>query len=822
MGNYPENIEEKLGFHQIRELIRAKLLSPLGERWLEKMHFETRPGRIRESLEQAAEFMELLEAGLSFPADHVIDMTPVLEKIEMEGTLFTLEELYDLRLSLNTIRAIGRFFEKTEEEQFPSLKKLAGEMKVFPFVTDHIDKVLTSKGAVRDTASPELKKLRQALAAKKKGLSGLLQRIMKKAQAAGWVEKDAGLSVRGGRMVIPVPATHKRRIPGLILDESATGKTVYIEPAEVVELNNAIRTLSFAEEREIEKILLHLAGLFRPYVPDMIAAYRRLGLFDFIRAKALFALDIRARVPEVQDRPLVRWQQAVHPLLYLALKKEQRRVVPLDIALDEENRILVISGPNAGGKSVCLQTVGLLQYMVQCGVPVPVGGGSLFGVFRAVFLDIGDEQSIENDLSTYSSRLLNMKYFLKHAGAGTLILMDELGTGTEPMPGGALAEAVLQRLNRTGTFGVVTTHYTNLKHLAASEKGLLNGAMLFDHQNMQSLYRLEPGKPGSSFAFEMARKIGLPEELLKEAAGKVGEEHMLFDKHLKEILRDKRYWENKRKKIRQTEKKLESLLEKYEADMDTLQKQRKEILAQAREEAEHLLTGVNRKIENTIRVIRETQAEKERTKQARKELEELKEKIETEHAPQKDPVSLKLSAVRQRRRKTGREEPPGKRKKPETETIRPGDKVRMKGQEVIGEVQEAGPAGCLVAFGDVITRVDGDRLEKVDAEEYRRQAGRRRSETEWQEDLRKRKLHFRPEIDVRGQRAEEALREVMNFIDEAVMVGETNLRIIHGKGNGILRQLIRDYLNTVQVVSRCRDEHIDRGGTGVTVVEMEL
>ncbi len=821
MTNYPENIEEKLGIHQIRNLIREKTLSPLGERWLEDMRFVTGVEKIQRNLQQTGEFISLLEEDLSFPVDHVIDMTPVLEKIRVEGAFFTVEELYDLRQSLNTIRAIGRFFEKTEEGRFRALKKLAGGMTVFPFVIDNIDKVLTSKGTIRDTASPGLKKIRQALATRKKRLSGLLQRVMKKAQAAGWVEKDASLSVRNGRMVIPVPVTNKRRIPGLILDESATGKTVFIEPAEVVELNNEIRTLGFAEDREIEKILLHLADLFRPYAPEMIESYRRLGLFDFIRAKALFSLETGALVPEVKEHPVIDWRQAVHPLLYRTLKKENRKVVPLDIKLDGQNRILVISGPNAGGKSVCLQTVGLLQYMFQCGLPVPVATGSVFGIFQAVFLDFGDEQSIENDLSTYSSRLLNMKFFLKHANQRTLILMDELGTGTEPMLGGALAETVLQRLNRTGTFGVVTTHYTNLKHLAASEKGIINGAMLFDHQNMQPLYRLEPGKPGSSFAFEMARKIGLPEDLLKEAAQKVGEEHVLFDKHLKDILRDKRYWENKRKKIRQTEKKLESLLERYEADMEALQKQRKEILAQAREEAEHMLTGVNRKIENTIRVIRETQAEKERTKEARKELEVLKEKIETEQPEPKDPVRQKLSAVRSRRKKLGGKQAEDQGS-PEQQAIRVGDKVRMKGHEIAGEVLDISQGGYLVAFGNLTTQVSGDRLKKVNEEEYRRQNGRKKTVTDWQEDLRKRKLHFRPEIDVRGQRAEEALRTVMNFVDEAVMVGEPNLRIIHGKGNGILRQMIHDYLRTMPVVAHFQDEHVERGGTGVTLVTLDL
>ncbi len=816
MAGYPENIEEKLGFRQIRELIRGKVLSPLGERQVEEIRFSTSRDRIVHELQRTGEFMEILEEDLPFPTDHVIDMTPVLEKITVEGSLLTVEELYDLRRSLNTVRAVMRFFGTVEEDRFPLLRKLSSQLNHYPFITDSIDKVLTAKGTVRDTASPELKRIRHDLAARKKSISVRLQGILRKARAAGWVESDTSLSVRNGRMVIPVPATHKRRIPGLILDESATGKTVYVEPSEIVELNNEIRTLGFAEEREIERILRHLAGMFRPYVPEMMASYEVLGTFDMIRAKALFAREIKAAVPEVRDEPYIAWQQAVHPLLYLTLRREKREVVPLDIELNDEHRIIVISGPNAGGKSVCLQTVGLLQYMVQCGIPVPVRPTSVFGIFSQLFLDMGDEQSIENDLSTYSSRLLNMKYFLKHADGETLILMDELGTGTEPMLGGALAETVLRRLNARGAYGVVTTHYTNLKHLAASEEGIINGAMLFDHHNMQPLYRLEPGKPGSSFAFEMARKTGLPEDVLQEAAGKVGEEHVLFDKHLREILRDKRYWENKRKKIRQTEKKLEALLERYEAEMEGLQKQKKEILAQAREEAGQMLSDVNKKIEHTIRVIRETQAEKERTREARRELEEVKEKVKTV-TTRDDVLERRMQQVRARRGK--------KKKTPEQVDAVPlqeGDKVRMEGHEAVGEVIAVSRGGCLVAFGNLTTQVAPERLTRVSEEEYRRQSRGRPGGGSWQEDLHRRRLQFRPEIDVRGRRAEEALQEVMTFIDEAVMVGEQHLRIIHGKGNGILRQMIRDYLHTVEVVGSCHDEHVDRGGAGVTIVDLDV
>jgi len=817
MANYPGNIEEKLGFHQVRELIRGKVLSPMGERRVEEIRYDTSYERIVHSLQQTGEFMKLLDEGLSFPADHIIDMTPVLERITVEGSQLTVEELFDLRRSLDTMRAVIRFSGTLEEEQYPLLKALAARLNVYPFVMDSIDKVLTSKGTVRDTASPELKKIRQELAARKKSISVRLQTILRKARAAGWVEGDTTLSVRNGRMVIPVPATHKRKIPGIILDESATGRTVYIEPSEIVELNNVIRSLGFAEEREIERILRHLTDMFRPYVPELTSSYGVMGLFDLVRAKALFAGEIHAVVPEVKAQPVLRWRQAVHPLLYLTLRKEKREVVPLDIELTPRQRIIVISGPNAGGKSVCLKTVGLLQYMLQCGIPVPVQAGSVFGIFRQIFLDMGDEQSIENDLSTYSSRLIHMKYFLRHAGEETLILMDELGTGTEPMLGGALAETVLRRLSAAGAYGVVTTHYANLKHLAASEEGIVNGAMLFDHQNLQPLYRLDIGKPGSSFAFEMARKTGLPEDVLQEAAGKVGEEHVLFDKHLKEILRDKRYWENKRKKIRQSEKRLEELLERYEKEMEALQREKKDILAQAQEEAGRLLSDVNRRIENTIRVIRETQAEKERTREVRRELEEVKEKVKSDLAGDKA-LERRMGQVRARRRR---------KKETEEENVKEvalheGDKVRMKGHDAVGEVIAVSRGGCLVAFGNLTTQVDAAQLERVSDEEYRRQSHTTGTAGGWQEDLHRRRLYFRPEIDVRGKRAEEALQEVTAFIDEAVMVGEHSLRIIHGKGNGILRQMIRDYLHTLPVVGKYHDEHVDRGGTGVTLVELEI
>ncbi len=812
--NFPDNIEEKLGFRQVRQLVEKYLLSPMGRRETARIAFDADVQRVRETLAVTGEFLELLEEGKDLPGGTFIDMTPVLEKIAAEGAFLTVEELFDLRRSLETMRVLYRFGEGLDGERYPRLRELLTGVRLYPFVLENIDRVLTSRGTVKDSASPELRRIRAEMSARRRALTQRMQHLLHEALRHGWADEGTSLTLRNGRMVIPLAATHKRRIPGIILDESATGKTVFVEPAEAVELNNELRSLSFAEERETERILRHLADLFRPYVPDLQASYHQLGILDMVRAKALFARDLEAVVPEIREEPGVEWRQARHPLLVVNFRKEGRQVVPLDIRLDRHQRILVISGPNAGGKSVCLQTVGLLQYMLQCGLPVPVAAGSRFGIFGEIFLDMGDEQSIENDLSTYSSRLLAMKHFLRHAGPHTLVLMDELGTGTEPMLGGALAETVLRRLNRMGVYGVVTTHYTNLKHLAASEEGIVNGAMLFDHGNMRPLYRLDTGKPGSSFAFEMARRIGLPEEVLQEAAGKVGEEHVLFDKHLKEILRDKRYWESKRRRIRQAEKRLEKLLEEYEQEMAGLQRRRKEILDEARQEAGQLLSDVNRRIERTIREIREAQAERERTRAVRRELEELKEKV-TARREKEDPLEQRLQQVRRRRKKQEQETSPQPR------PLQPGDKVRMKGAEAVGEVISTGRDACWVAFGNLTTQVAADKLERVDEETARRHDGPA-APPSWHEELRKRKLRFSPELDVRGKRVEEALREVTAFLDEAVMVGEHSLRIIHGKGNGILRQTIRDYLAAHELVARFGDEHVDRGGAGVTLVELEL
>ncbi len=639
---YPSNFEAKTGFDQIRELIKENCLFAPGKKKVEEMQFMTDLNALTEVLGQTAEFKEICVFEDNFPTDNYHDLSPGLKKARVEGTYLETGEVFDLKRSLETIKSILRFFKNTAPEKYTLLKRLAGNVKYYSYVDERIDAILSKQGKIRDNASPDLRRIRTEIGLKMASAGKKLQSLLKKAIDDGIIEKDTAVSIRNGRQVIPVPATNKRKISGIVHDESATGRTAYVEPAEVVELNNEIRELEIAEIREIVKILIGFTDSIRPYIDDLLVTYDFLGMVDFIRAKALFAMKINAGKPALIDTPGFRWKQAIHPILLLHHRKENKEVVPLDIYLDERNRILLISGPNAGGKSVCLKTVGLLQYMLQCGLLVPVVESSEAGIFKDILIDIGDEQSIENDLSTYSSHLLNMKNFLRHASPQSLVLIDEFGAGTEPQIGGAIAEAILESLNQKGTYGVITTHYSNLKHFASAAPGVINGAMMFDTGKMKPLFRLETGKPGSSFAIDIARQIGLPGDILDHAAGKVGEDHINFDRHLREILRDKRYWEEKRDRIRISEKRLASMLEQYETELGQTKKMRKEILENARREAEDLLANANREIEKTIRMIRESQAGKEQTREARKELEEYRKSIPVSHSGEEKPIEDKL------------------------------------------------------------------------------------------------------------------------------------------------------------------------------------
>src|SRR5690554_764019 len=686
---YPDHFEEKIGFDRIRSMLSSKCLSQMGKEWVQEMQFQKEHHSLVNQLGEVNEFCRIVREVDSFPANHFYDLRDALNKIKLEGRFLEPEELFDLKRSLESVRAIVNFFRKQDDVVFPLLKKKTTQVQVFPYIYERIDAIINKFGKIRDNASPELSDIRKNILSLQSNMSKRLYSILKQAQKDGLVDEDASVSIRDGRAVIPIPAANKRKIKGIVYDESGTGKTSYIEPNEIVEMNNELRELEFAERREIIRILTDFSNDIRPYLPDLLYTYDFLGEIDFIRSKALLAVEFGAILPELHNTTELQWKKAIHPLLQQALKRENKKIVPLNIHLTAENHILLISGPNAGGKSVCLKTVGLLQYMLQCGLLIPVNEASQTGIFQQLFIDIGDEQSLENDLSTYSSHLMNMKHFVKSSNDSTLVLIDEFGAGTEPMLGGAIAEAIFDKLNRLRAFGVITTHYTNLKHFASSAEGIVNGAMLYDSQNMNPLFQLEIGKPGSSFAFEIARKIGLPEEILEKATEKVGKKHIDFDRNLRKINRDKRYWEVKRERIRKVEKILDNMADNYEAELKETQKQRKEILKKAREDAEALLAGVNKRIENTILEIKQAQAEKEKTKLARKKLEKLKVEVEENTSDNDERISAKMEKLRRREEKRNQKRPADSKKeiskkKPEKHVeLKPGDKVRITGQQTV-------------------------------------------------------------------------------------------------------------------------------------------
>ena len=834
---YPENFEHKLGFDKIRELVAAKCLSSLGREQVEAIRFSSDAAIVAEELEQTGEFVRILQGERAFPANYFIDVRPTLSRIRPEGTFADEPELFDLKRSLQTIVDITRFFLPVDKgddarPEYPVLAAMAGRVPVFPALIRDIDAILDRYGRTKDSASPELARIRRDMTAVSGSISRNLHSILRSAQSEGWVDRDTAPTLRDGRLVIPVAPAFKRRIRGIVHDESATGKTVYIEPEAVVEANNRIRELEAEERREIVRILTAFTDVLRPLVPDIVQSYEFLSVIDFIRAKALFADSIGAIVTLPKNEPLIDWQEAVHPLLLLAHRKAGKEVVPLDLSLDRDRRLLIISGPNAGGKSVCLKTVGLLQYMLQCGIPIPLHERSRTGIFERIFIDIGDEQSIENDLSTYSSHLTNMKYFVRHGNERTLLLIDEFGSGTEPLIGGALAEALLERFNRHKAFGVITTHYQNLKQYAEDHEGVVNGAMLYDRNLMQPLFRLSVGHPGSSFAVEIARKIGLPDDVIAEAAEKVGSEYIDMDRYLQDIVRDKRYWENKRQNIRRREKQLEELTARYEQDLEAVNSQRKAIISEAKEAAQRIVGEANARIENTIREIREAQAEKERTRAARRELDTFKEAVgqtreDDDHIARKMEQLRRRQERRQERKKrpsTAGDASPSAIATPKAERpLTAGDAVRMTGQTAVGSILEIQGKQAVVAFGTIKSTVAIERLERVDAATLKRATARSATFLSEQtaDAMHEKRLHFRQDIDLRGMRGDEALQAVAYFIDDAIQVGAERVRILHGTGNGILRQLIRQYLPTVPGVARFADEHVQLGGAGITVVDLE-
>ncbi|MEG2276248.1 MAG: Smr/MutS family protein [Odoribacter sp.] len=824
---YPENFENKIKFDKIRQLIKNYCLSDMGRELVDTMTFSADLLVIKEKLNETREFMSILREEDDFPGDHFRDARPFLGKIRIEGLFLEVAEMVALKNSLESLTSIIRFF-RDKEERYPILTAKAGEIQLSPYILQRLDAIVSKHGSIKDTASPELNDIRHQLARKQAGISKRIQSLLQQAQTEGWADKESSIAIRDGRMVIPVPSAYKRKINGIVHDESATGKTSYIEPAEIVETNNEIRELELEEKREITRILRKFADELRPYVNDLIPAYDFLAYIDFVRAKASFSVYIDAIIPISSQQPEMLWYQARHPLLWLNFKNTNKALVPLGIEINTDQRIILISGPNAGGKSVCLQTAGLLQYMFQCGLPVPVGENSIFGIFGKILIDIGDEQSIENDLSTYSSHLINMKNFVRYGDADTLILIDEFGTGTEPMLGGAIAESILTALNKAKVKGVITTHYTNLKHYAAQTPGIENGAMLYDSHQMLPLFELCIGKPGSSFAFEIAKKIGLPKDILDDAASKIGEDHINYDKNLKDIARDKRYWEEKRRKIHENEKRLDEVVEKYSNELSEASKIRKNIIKEAQQKAQEIIDSANKTIEQTIREIRENQADKEKTKLIRQKMETEKGRILSEAiATEEESIRLKMEKL-QNREKNKKEKlkkqtnthPLPPQKTGET-TFQKGDYVSLP-NKTIGEIIAINGKEATIALGNLRTNAKLSLLTKVSAGQAKKASQPQASYANIQENISQKRMDFKPDIDLRGMRGDEALQQVISFIDEAIMLNYKEIRLLHGTGTGALRQIIRQYLGTNPLIASYTDEQLQLGGSGITVVKLDI
>ena len=840
---YPQHFEQKIGFAEIRQLLSNHCLSSLGRSRVEQMTFLTRVEDIRLRHQQIQEFRRIMAEETELPEQDFFDLRPTIQRIRIEGVHLDEKELHTLYLSLRTLHSWVAILRNEEDEQptYPALHKLTEGVFTFHSITKRAEQILDRYGRISDNATPELASIRQELRKHEGSVSRTLNKILKAAQAEGWVDKDVVPTLRDGRLVIPAAPAMKRKLKGIIHDESSTGKTVFIEPAEVVEVNNHIRELEAEEKREVIRILKDFTELLRPNIPELTRGYEFLADVEFVRAKAHLADQIGGISPQIEKNPHIDWTLAQHPLLALTLKKQGKKVVPLEIELNKKQRILVISGPNAGGKSVCLKTVGLLQYMLQCGLAVPMGENSKCGIFKDIFIDIGDEQSIEDDLSTYSSHLLNMKNMMRGCNPHSLLLIDEFGGGTEPTIGGAIAEAVLKRFVKDGAYGVITTHYQNLKHFAEDTPGVVNGAMLYDRHRMEALFQLQIGNPGSSFAVEIARKIGIPEEVIADATEIVGQDYVNADKYLLDITRDKRYWEGKRQTIHSQEKQMENTIQRYESEMAELKEKRKEIIREAKKQAEQMLQDSNAIIEKTIREIKEAQAAKDRTRKARQEIDEFRARLEEEQRHEHDlMIERKMQQIQDRRkRKLERKEKNQNEKQNENENrkakeessnsqlstlnsqLKKGDTVKIKGQTTVGTIEEIDGKKAFVTFGMVRTKVELSRLVAATKKEKIDTATQIVTfvSKETQKQVREKHLNFHQEIDVRGMRGDEALQAVTYFIDDAILVGANQVRILHGTGSGILRQLIRQYLQTVSGVSSVHDEHVQFGGAGITVVE---
>ena len=860
---YPKNYESKIGFDEIRHLLKEHCLSSLGKEKVDELTFSDDAVTVNDWMQQIREFRRLMQATEQMPMNYFFDVRESVARIRLENTHLEEDELWDLRRSLETIGVIVNFLNKNNgdedfpEYNYPALRQLAKDVQTFPAIIRRIDSILDKFGKIKDSATMTLAGIRHEMEQTAGSISRTLYTILHAAQRDGLVAQDTAPTLRDGRLMIPVAPGLKRKIRGIVHDESATGKTVFIEPAEVVEANNKVRELEAAERREIIRILTVFSDELRPHVQEVLDSYQFLATIDLIHAKAEMAEQMQAFEPEVKAEPQIDWIRAIHPLLQRSLAKQDKKVVPLDIRLEGRSktedgrsktlgRLLIISGPNAGGKSVCLKTVGLLQYMLQCGLSIPIGDRSTVGLFQNIMIDIGDEQSIADDLSTYSSHLLNMKNMMKQANNRTLLLIDEFGGGTEPAIGGAIAEAVLKQFWKKETFAIITTHYQNLKHFAEDHEGVVNGAMLYDRHQMQALFQLSIGQPGSSFAIEIARKTGIPEEVISDASEIVGSDYIQSDKYLQDIVRDKRYWEGKRQTIHQHEKSLEGHIQRYETNLEEIERERKAILNRAKQQAEELLAEANRKIENAIREIKEAQAEKEQTRLIREELQEFREQVQnddTRGLMSEEDFAKKLRQMEERKaRKAQRKERKGEEERAASEklaarakanlndTNRPlekGDSVRIKGTNSVGEIESIHGKQATVVFGGLRSKVKLEQLERAAKSQTTSSPADKHAHLAIQTShmtratMEDRRQNFHQDLDVRGMRGDEAIDAVMHFIDDAILIGLSRVRILHGTGTGILRQLIRQYLNTVPNVKKAKDEHVQFGGAGITVVDLD-
>ena len=842
-------LEQKIGFNKVREKIAAKCVTQYAQRKVAAEQISHDPEEILFRLGLTDEMRLICLFEDSFPAGGYLDTKEFLLPLQAENTSIDLPSLRALRTSLDTLRRILAFFRECKDDLYPMLRQISASVSYDPEISRRIDTILDRSGEVRDTASPELAEIRRSLRAKEGQVSRRINAILGSAKSEGLVDADAEVVVRDGRVLIPVAAGSKKKLPGIVYDESASGKTAFVEPIEIIELGNQIRELQFDEQREIARILQLFTEFLRPYLGGLIAASEYIGEIDFIRSKALVALDMIAGMPILSTNGELNLRRARHPLLEASLRREKKEIVPLTLSLSREKHILLISGPNAGGKSVCLKTVGLLQYMFQWGMLIPTSEVSEMLIFDSIFIDIGDDQSLENDLSTYSSHLQNMREILTHATEHSLVLIDEFGSGTEPAAGGAIAEAVLARLDALGAYGVITTHYTNLKLYADKSSGVVNGAMLFDGAAIKPLFQLQQGMPGNSFAFELARKMGLPADVVKDAEERAGSEFVNIERNLRQIARSRRVLDEKLARIKSTDKTLESLTDKYQKELEEVKALKKRMLDEARAEAAEIVTEANKQVERTIREIREAPAERDRTRQARAQLSQFKEALQQENPSENDAaIERKMQKISERKeRERVRKERRGEVSKAPSgaggdqageprETagrsggtgsapeLKVGDKVRLKDNNMVGEVVQVAAKYISVSVGSIISKIAPGKVERISNQQYKEQTRSTfRPVIHYDsESISRRKLEFKPTIDIRGQRLADALDIVMHFIDDATMVGVGQVKILHGKGNGVLREEIRKYLKTVPSVASFRDEAVQQGGAGITVVEMDL